>query len=445
MGWCVVRNCRWCGGFGSYFALLNVGLLTILLLGLALGSAAAQGASTPTKADTITGSTKGAAVDGLPPPKPGDAPSSNGLLVSSADVILVKVLGYPSISGEYRINADDTISVPLIGRLTVANITILDLEADLAARVLKLTGKEAYATVEVVKYKPIFVSGQVASAGAYAWSPGMTVMHAETLSGGIYRPLRQGGNAALAASQTLKDRVTTDLKSALANHARLMAESSGAETVEIPERLEWLVGRGEAKQIIAQQQRLFESRAAARAAQIKTLKQTLSVTEAEYNGLQLQTDQLERQLEIRSGFHAKLMRLKADGLIPEERALEQQARIADLQERKTNLSVALSRTQGTILNLKQELIKLEEVHKAEMESEILNLERDIQKATIDLETARHAERLLGRETQDLDPAAEVQQRKTYTIMRREGSTTKQMEATKFTFVLPGDIIVVSIN
>jgi hypothetical protein len=249
----------------------------------------------------------------------------------------------------------------------------------------------------------------------------------------------------MAASQTLRERATTDLKASLANQARLTAESSGAEVVEVPERLEWLVGRAEAKQIIDQQQRLLESRNAARKAQLATLRQTLSVAEAELKGLQQQSYQINSQFDIRQGFHEKLMRLKNAGLIPEERALEQQAKLSELEERKTNLAVALSRTQGTILNIKQEIIKLEEVRKAEMETELLNLQRDIQKSAIDLETARNAERLLARETHDLESAADVDKRKSYTIMRRVDGATKQIEATKFTLVQPGDIVVVSLN
>jgi len=365
-------------------------------------------------------------------------------LVNAADVLLIKVLG-SSITGEYRVNADDTISIPVIGRLSVANISIAKFERELAARVLKQTGKEAYATVEVVKYKPVFVSGQVATAGAHSWSPGMTVLHAETLSGGVYRPLRQATASGLAASQTLKDRATSDLKSALASRARLVAEFKGSEVVDVPEQLEWLVGRTEAKQIIASQQRLFESRAAARNAQLTTLRQSLSVAESEYSGLQQQAGQINTQLHIRESFHVKLMRLKNAGLIPEERALEQQARISELQERKTNLTVGLSRAQGTILNVKQEIIKLMEVRKAEIETEILNLEREIQKATIDLETARNAERLLARENLDADPTTNVEKKKIYTIVRREGIATKQFEAEQFTLVRPGDIVIVDIK
>jgi hypothetical protein len=73
-------------------------------------------------------------------------------------------------------------------------------------------------------------------------------------------------------------------------------------------------------------------RAPARNAQLTTLGQTLTVAEAELNGLHKQAVQIKSQLEIRRGFHQKLMRLKKDGLVPEERALEQQARLSELNE-----------------------------------------------------------------------------------------------------------------
>ena len=122
---------------------------------------------------------------GVLQPKSRSTTASN--LVTNAERLSIKVLGYAELTGEYRLNSDETISLPVIGRVSISSMTLVELERELTERVSRITNREAYVNVEVVEYKPVFVSGAVTRPGPAPWKPGMTVLHALTLTGDLLK------------------------------------------------------------------------------------------------------------------------------------------------------------------------------------------------------------------------------------------------------------------
>src|SRR5215212_9783544 len=51
--------------------------------------------------------------DGTPPSSTSSLPS----LVTNAERLAIKFLGYAELAGEYRLSADDAISIPVLGRI----------------------------------------------------------------------------------------------------------------------------------------------------------------------------------------------------------------------------------------------------------------------------------------------------------------------------------------
>ena len=91
------------------------------------------------------------------------------------------------MTGEYRIASDGTLSVPVIGRIDLKEMSLADLEQELTRRVIEISGRTTYVTAEIIAYQPIFVTGFVSKPGALEWHPGLTVLQAEALAGGLYR------------------------------------------------------------------------------------------------------------------------------------------------------------------------------------------------------------------------------------------------------------------
>ncbi len=94
--------------------------------------------------------------------------AQDGADVANAERLSIKFHDYADLTGDYRIDADGTISIPVIGRVAVNGMSPLQLETVLAERVTSVTGREAYVTVEIAGYRPVFVSGYVSHPGAYS-------------------------------------------------------------------------------------------------------------------------------------------------------------------------------------------------------------------------------------------------------------------------------------
>ena len=120
--------------------------------------------------------------------------------VAAAERISLRFEGQPDISGEYHVSPDGTLSVPVIGRISIAEMSLAQLEQDLTRRVTEFSGRPTYVTAEIVAYRPIFVTGFVSRPGAVEWRPGLTVLQAEALvEASIGRPNRPTATVRSAA------------------------------------------------------------------------------------------------------------------------------------------------------------------------------------------------------------------------------------------------------
>ena len=112
--------------------------------------------------------------------------------VGSGDVLRVIVFGDPRLNGEFRVNDDGTIALPLAGALQAAGKTVRELEQTISGA-LQTQGvlRNPQVAVEVVTFRPFFILGEVERPGQYGFQPGMTVLTAVAIGGGFtYRAQR---------------------------------------------------------------------------------------------------------------------------------------------------------------------------------------------------------------------------------------------------------------
>lgn len=95
------------------------------------------------------------------------------------------LIEFPEVSGEYVVQEDGTIFLPLLGELSFAGQTQPALREEVSRRFKRTHGGSVEFTVRIVERDPVYVTGAVTSPGAYRHVPGMTVLHAVTLAGGL--------------------------------------------------------------------------------------------------------------------------------------------------------------------------------------------------------------------------------------------------------------------
>lgn len=127
-------------------------------------------------------------LSGLPPIPP---TSTADYRLGAGDQVRLITFGDEQLTGEFRVNDNGNIALPLLGAVKAAGMTTTELQTEVTEA---LTSRNLYkdpsVSVEVIAYRPVFVLGEVARPGQYPYQPGMTVVTAVAIAGGFtYRAI----------------------------------------------------------------------------------------------------------------------------------------------------------------------------------------------------------------------------------------------------------------
>jgi polysaccharide export outer membrane protein len=113
------------------------------------------------------------------------APTADSYVLGPNDRVRLKVYGEPDIAGEYEIDSNGQISVPLAGHIKAAGLTTKQLERSIASALSKGIVRDPRVNVEVALYRPYYILGEVKKSGEYPYRLGLTVMDAIASAGGF--------------------------------------------------------------------------------------------------------------------------------------------------------------------------------------------------------------------------------------------------------------------
>jgi exopolysaccharide production protein ExoF len=368
--------------------------------------------------------------------------------LSSAERLTIRFRGYPELSGDYRVNPDGIISIPVIGRLSVARLDAAKLEKLIATRVAEISNARdgVYVTVEVATYRPVFVTGLVKSPGSMQWQPGLTVLQAVSMAGGIYRGDRvadsDGQPSRTEAELTGFRKAIDDQRRTLALLARLRAEQTGSPTIEVPSRLVSLVGRRAADELIERQRVIFVSRRTALESQLAQLERGISLAKQEIEALRSQGGRIDEQLRARRDYRTKMQDLLAKGIVSAVRGLEEDIKVSDLEEKTINITVAISRVQTGMAQLQRDAVLLKTERETSINTDIERVEREIAQLDIVISSAKNT---LEEAREEMDTMANDGRARplVYQIVRRKGEESVTLEASSSSSLAVGDVLVVS--
>ncbi|HKQ95839.1 MAG TPA: polysaccharide biosynthesis/export family protein [Aestuariivirgaceae bacterium] len=110
--------------------------------------------------------------------------ADGGYRIGAGDKILVSVMGETDLSGEHLVDASGKIILPFVGQVTLAGLTSNEASRMIASGLRRGYLRQPQVSVQVVAMRPVYIAGEVAQAGAYAYQPGMTVQNAVAIAGG---------------------------------------------------------------------------------------------------------------------------------------------------------------------------------------------------------------------------------------------------------------------
>src|SRR5882672_2551596 len=118
--------------------------------------------------------------------------ASDQYKLGPGDKVRVTVFGNDQLSGEFQLDANGVVALPLIGEVDAHGRTTSELAAAVADKLSKDYLKNPQVSVEVIDYRPFYILGEVKNPGSYPFVNGMRVMNAVALAGGFTYRAREG-------------------------------------------------------------------------------------------------------------------------------------------------------------------------------------------------------------------------------------------------------------
>jgi protein involved in polysaccharide export with SLBB domain len=113
------------------------------------------------------------------------ASAAESYVLGSNDRVRLKVYGEPDIAGEYEVDNNGNVSIPLAGHIRAAGLTTRQLERAIASALSKGIVRDPRVNVEIALYRPYYILGEVKKGGEYPYRLGLTVMDAVASAGGF--------------------------------------------------------------------------------------------------------------------------------------------------------------------------------------------------------------------------------------------------------------------
>jgi polysaccharide biosynthesis/export protein len=113
-------------------------------------------------------------------------------VMDAGDRLRITVFDQANLTNTYSVDQAGYLSFPLIGSVPARGHTAKQIEQKIAQMLRNGYLRDPDVTVEVERYRPIFIMGEVGAPGQYSYVPGMTVQKAVAAAGGFTPRAYQG-------------------------------------------------------------------------------------------------------------------------------------------------------------------------------------------------------------------------------------------------------------
>jgi len=106
-------------------------------------------------------------------------------LLDAGDRLRITVFEQPDLTNTYSVDPSGYVAFPLVGKVPARGRTLQQMEAAIAAKLRNGYLRDPDVSVEIDRYRPVFIMGEVGAAGQYSYVPGMTAQKAIAAAGGF--------------------------------------------------------------------------------------------------------------------------------------------------------------------------------------------------------------------------------------------------------------------
>jgi polysaccharide export outer membrane protein len=127
-----------------------------------------------------------------PAPRTFSQASLQPYTLDSGDRLRVTVFEQEGLTNTYTIDQAGYISFPLIGQVTARGKTMQQLSGEIASKLKQGYLRDPDVSIDVDRYRSIYIMGEVGQPGQYSYVPGMTIQNAIAVAGGFTARAFQG-------------------------------------------------------------------------------------------------------------------------------------------------------------------------------------------------------------------------------------------------------------
>ena len=106
--------------------------------------------------------------------------------LDTGDVLNIQLIGQEDINDVFPIGGDGSISMPDVGKLTLAGLTLKEAVSLIKSKVANIyIGTDAFVSLDQIRDVNILISGNAKNPGVYTLTGNSNILHAITVAGGI--------------------------------------------------------------------------------------------------------------------------------------------------------------------------------------------------------------------------------------------------------------------
>ncbi|MFZ2003824.1 MAG: polysaccharide biosynthesis/export family protein [Stellaceae bacterium] len=345
---------------------------------------------------------------------------------------------WTAFNGDYDVGADGAVAMPLLGALKAAGQTTDQLAETISTQLQSRFGLSIrpQTSIEIVKYRPFYILGDVNKPGAYPYQPGLTVLQAISVAGGRYRVNDPALLLTTAGDLRVYRLQYTQL---LARRARLQAERDNANAITFPQELLSQQNDPKVAQVIQREQSMFAARRDAVTTEANALNQLKSLINGEVSSLQDKMKNVDQELTLMKGELNNTTNLVQQGLAIAPREYSLRETELETEGRRLDLDTASLRAKEDIGKADQSLVELRNKTREQIQTELSDTEQKLSETAARIATGAT---IIGSERglAQASSTAAADMPAICIILRTKDGKPTQIQGDETTKIEPGDTI-----
>jgi polysaccharide export outer membrane protein len=354
------------------------------------------------------------------------------------DRITINVFGHTDLSGDFLVDGAGSISLPLVGAISIGGLTVQESEQEIVRRLSNGYVRQPAVSVRINELTPIYVVGDVKTPGSYPYRYGASVLSAIALAGGV-AVTEQMQPDFLLADERLRILESTR-RALIIRRARLEAQRDGAGAFEVPNLLAAQKDDNQIASDVASERELLDVQMQLLKKEVDLLRQQKPRLKAEIEAVQGQIRAESKQLELIQARVRDYKTLQGKGLGTISISIE-------LEREQARNEGNLSRFEAEIWRLELGLgeidIKVQDAHNLftrRVMGELQDTRAKLQEIEATLPTARGIRDLKLQVTGGVAGINAERPRLSIAIVRSRGNEATTLNATEATLLEPGDVV-----